>query len=570
MLVLVAVKNWLAISLVLVVMAGVTAGAAVAQAGWSGPIPFYGTQVAVNSAGDAVVAWNIYGGIDVVTGDARGFVEPVRFAVPGSDAGPPQVAIDDAGNALVLWDTQLRIECDWRCGSSETVWVARRPAGASSFAAPQQVTSGDYPWTSYPGAVLAMARSGRAAIAWRAPVGSSSMRTLDGDAFGLPRQLGPGVFRLATLAITGRGEVVAGDYDGRVVTCPPDASCDKPFYLDVPIPGERAPADVHVAANENGDLVAAYPAIPEVHVARRPAGAGWSDDVAIPTSYAQVDAAAIADDGSWSAIWSATDGTAKQVVEAHASGAGPVVTSVLGPPDRAVLLTDFAATRSGSAAYAWLTRDGPDSTTGRSVAQAAVRRPGETAPGTGVSLTPDGSSGADPRVGIDASDEALVVWSDIRGHVVGLKAGWVTAEGVRAPITLGTFARTRVPPDSRLRRGHFAQLDYQLPVVPTTRGVVPLSLSCVGPDGRGCRGVVTLRRGRTRVGRLRFQLAHDNGTFPTDPHPRVFIALRPAARRLLASRGALTLTATAVTTRPNGANPVSWARLVVRAQAMQR
>jgi hypothetical protein len=99
-----------------------------------------------------------------------------------------------------------------------------------------------------------------------------------------------------------------------------------------------------------------------------------------------------------------------------------------------------------------------------------------------------------------------------------------------------------------------------------SRGRVPISLSCIGYDGRACEGVITLRRGRTRVGRLSFELAHDTGMFPIDPHPRVSVALRPAARRLLARRGTLTLTATAVTRHSNGANPVSSAQVVVRAR----
>jgi len=249
----VAVRRWGATaSAVVAVAVGVMAAPAAAQ--WTG-VPFNGTDVAVNSAGEAVVAWNTFGGINAVTGDAGGFGPPVRFAVPGADADPAQVAIDDAGNVLVVWKTQLRRGCDFRCGADVTVWVARRPAGASSFEAPQQVTSGRYGWGVYPSVVLATSRSGRAAVAWREPVGSSSFRTLEGDAFGLPRQIGQGLFRLATLAITGRGEIAAGDADGRVVTCRPHASCDKPLYLAVPIPGERAPADVHVAANENGDQI---------------------------------------------------------------------------------------------------------------------------------------------------------------------------------------------------------------------------------------------------------------------------------------------------------------------------
>jgi len=35
-----------------------------------------------------------------------------------------------------------------------------------------------------------------------------------------------------------------------------------------------------------------------------------------------------------------------------------------------------------------------------------------------------------------------------------------------------------------------------------SRGRAPISLSCIGYDGRACESVITLRRDRTRGGRL--------------------------------------------------------------------
>jgi hypothetical protein len=170
---------------------GLGSGSAQAEA-ISFPSPFLGGGRAdVNELGQAVVAWAGPAGVRAVIGDRAGGFGPATVLSTSSDtAGTPLVAIDDHGDALVVWETTRTLPgsgCS-TCGSrtvSAGVWAALRPAG-SSFGAPIAL-AGPLPDSGADFQVadprLAMSSSGEAVIAWCnaagsvPPVGRSQART---------------------------------------------------------------------------------------------------------------------------------------------------------------------------------------------------------------------------------------------------------------------------------------------------------------------------------------------------------------------------------------------------------
>jgi hypothetical protein len=83
-------------------------------------------QVAIDSSGDALAAWQRFDGIAQIVqsrsrpaGGAWGATD--ELSEPGQDAEAPQVAVDPAGNAIAVWSR--------RDGSDFIVQAATRPAG---------------------------------------------------------------------------------------------------------------------------------------------------------------------------------------------------------------------------------------------------------------------------------------------------------------------------------------------------------------------------------------------------------------------------------------------------------
>ncbi len=86
----------------------------------------YGPQVAVDAAGDAISVWaRSNGSNDVVQAagkpDGKPWVNPTTLSETGQEASEPQVAVDAAGDATVVW---RRFD-----GSNYVVQAAAKPAG---------------------------------------------------------------------------------------------------------------------------------------------------------------------------------------------------------------------------------------------------------------------------------------------------------------------------------------------------------------------------------------------------------------------------------------------------------
>ncbi len=95
-------------------------------------------QVALDPAGDAVVVWPRSNGTNTIVQAASrpaggSFGVPVNLSAAGqSTQGEPEAALDSAGNAVVVWSRSN--------GTNNIVQAASRPAGGS-FGAPVNLSA---------------------------------------------------------------------------------------------------------------------------------------------------------------------------------------------------------------------------------------------------------------------------------------------------------------------------------------------------------------------------------------------------------------------------------------------
>jgi len=121
-----------------------------------------GAQVAVDQAGDAIAVWRRYNGTKWIAQAAvrpagGSFAMPVDLSLSDLDASLPQVAVDAAGDAVVVWD-----HFDTFNGNNSTVQATVRPAGGA-FGAPVDLSKAGI--KAY-GSHVAMDPAGDAVAVW--------------------------------------------------------------------------------------------------------------------------------------------------------------------------------------------------------------------------------------------------------------------------------------------------------------------------------------------------------------------------------------------------------------------
>jgi hypothetical protein len=146
------------------------------------------SQVALDQAGDAIVVWKRNNGDDRITQAAfrpagGSFGAPVDLSVPSTNDFDPQVAMDQVGNAIVAWE---------RFNGNETlVQGATRPAGGS-FSAPFDLSA---PGGDALSPKLAMNPAGDAFVVWYRGDDTQSIVQARarpaGGSFGAPVDLSP-------------------------------------------------------------------------------------------------------------------------------------------------------------------------------------------------------------------------------------------------------------------------------------------------------------------------------------------------------------------------------------------
>jgi hypothetical protein len=137
-------------------------------------------HVAMDRAGDAVVVWSSFNGADrIVQAAARpaggSFTAPVNLSAPGQDAREPHVALDAAGDAVVVWERFVGTLSITPVPTRSIVQAAVRVAGGGFSTA---VDVSDEPGT-FPSPTaspqVAMDAVGGAVVAWQGFNGRESI-----------------------------------------------------------------------------------------------------------------------------------------------------------------------------------------------------------------------------------------------------------------------------------------------------------------------------------------------------------------------------------------------------------
>jgi hypothetical protein len=252
-------------------------------------------QVAVDPAGDAVAVWERYDGADFITQAASRPAEgsweaPVNLSAPGQNGAEPQVALDSAGDAVVVWD---------RYGSGDTIIQAsERPAGG----------------------------------AWQAPVDLSEPGAVEAGG--------------AQVGIDSAGDAVAlwsvraaTDYVIQAASLPAGGTWQAPSVISDP--GHTA-EEARLGVGPNGEAAAIWDlydgANRRVQVAARTAGGTWQPpvDLSAPGEDGIQPAVAVAADGDAVALWSRSNGSTAVVEASGYDVAGPELRSLSIPASGAV------------------------------------------------------------------------------------------------------------------------------------------------------------------------------------------------------------------------------------------
>ena len=313
-------------------------------AGWLAPFSVSATvtgglnaRVAMNARGDMIVAWQYGNGADTTVQAAvrpvhGSFLAPVTVAAAGETAAAPQVGIDSAGNAAVVWRRDVAGKGTVRAvlrpaggefgdpidvsaagedasaprvafganGDGIVVWVrldgahkvvrALTRAGAGVVSGPVDVSSASED-ASEPR--VAIDSDGNAIVVWTG-VGAKRSERPAGDAFSAPIRIAPD----GELAVS--PEVAVGDDGAAIVTwrrivatntvvlraavrAPGASAFGAPENLSA---SGAASGPTAVAMNAHGDAAVAWEQIPEsfnirVQATTRPTGGAFADAVTL-------------------------------------------------------------------------------------------------------------------------------------------------------------------------------------------------------------------------------------------------------------------------------------------------
>jgi hypothetical protein len=253
-------------------------------------------------------------GLRVVTADrATGALMAATLAT-GWSVRAPQVAVDDASEIAVVWETHRLVGGDCkRCSPrtvSEGVFVAlgRFDEG---FGAPVRLAG---PRTGSPGGgdfqlanpSLVMDAQGRAVVAGSDASGTWVASRDPLGSFSAPERAATD-FTVTGTALGRGGEVLLTDARSRVVTRPPGGAFTSPIELPAAAAGTPYGLPALVAANGAGDAVALYGFSPVLASRRTPDGLWPPPTVLTTVRGASGQAVAVAGDGTAVATFAQTE-----------------------------------------------------------------------------------------------------------------------------------------------------------------------------------------------------------------------------------------------------------------------
>jgi hypothetical protein len=393
-------------------------------------------QVAFDQGGDAVVVWQSSGGPEpVIMAAARpaggAFSAAQTLSDPSAFSMSPDVASDAQGDSVAVW-----LQFD---GANARVQVAYRPAGGS-FGAPQTLSAAGYEARE---PRVAMNAAGEAVIVWSLGSGLSeeaqASSAAPGGIFGAAQDL-TGFTEAASLpqvALNSHGDAIAvwEGWDGSHIRIQEasrlaGASFGAPEFLSPA--GENA-GTPQIAFDSSGDAFAAWrfdgsPAS-TIQGDYRPAGGAFAapQTVSTPSSQpAQAPQVAFDAQGEGVLAWQQSDGSEPRIyasVRTPGSSGSFNAPSTLDPGGQEAYEPSVAGDGLSATIVSWKTFNGATNST-----QAAVRPAGGGfGPASTVSAT--GPQESTPQVGIDAQGNGIAVWSRSSGPDYLLEATGYDAAG---------------------------------------------------------------------------------------------------------------------------------------------
>lgn len=393
-------------------------------------------RVAFDQSGDATAVWQSAGGPNPVIMAAErpasgAFSAPQTLSDPSAYSTSPDVAGDAQGDAVAVW---LHFE-----GAHARVQAAYRPAGGS-FGAPQTLSAAGYEARE---PRVAMNGAGEAVIVWSLASGLTeevqAASAAPGGVFGEPADLTSftTVASVPQVALDSHGDAIAvwDGSDGANIRIedalrPAGGSFGSPQFLS---PAGYNADTPQIAFDATGDALAVWrfdgsPAS-TVQGDYRAAGGEFGAPQTVSTPSPQpAQAPQVAFDGQGDGVvtWQQSDGTELRVDASVRSpgGAGTFAApGTLDPGGEEAYEPRIAGDGLSGTIVTWKTFNGITSS-----AQAAVRPAGGSfAPA--VTVSPSGPQEGTPAVGIDAQGNGIAVWSRANGSNYLLEAAGYDGAG---------------------------------------------------------------------------------------------------------------------------------------------
>ncbi len=364
----------------------------------------YTPQVAVDSAGNAVVVWqqvdnnawlNIWAARFDATTNRWGI--PVRITDDTEDASDPQVVVDAAGYAIAVWQQYA--------GTKVSIWANRFVPGVG-WGVPSTIETDDMEDAYEP--QVAIDSAGNAIVVWHQNNGAESSIWV--NRFEVGTRSAPGGWGVAEIIGSGTTPHVAVDSTGNGIA----------------VWEQSDDIEDNISANR-------FIAGP---------GGGWGTATLIEMNTGQTADPRVAIDSTGNAIvvWHQNDGTATNVwVNRFEIGTGSVpgewrTAEMIGTGTVPQVAIDSA----GNAVAVWQQFDGTQTNIWANWFIVGLGG------GWGVAELIETGTGqaADPKVGVDSSGNAIAIWQQYDGSqdniwvnrfIAGIGGGW----GVAALIELG-------------------------------------------------------------------------------------------------------------------------------------
>jgi hypothetical protein len=409
-------------------------------------------EVAVDSAGDVVVAWRRLEGANYVIETVErppggGWSAPLQLSAAGQNAETPQLAVDAAGDAVAVWSRSN--------GSNYIVQSATMAAGGG-WGAPLDLSA---PGADAKGPQVAVDGAGHFVAVWSRSTGPST--AVIQSATGLPGGAWSGQVDLSTsgrndqpqIAVDPRGDAVAvwrhseGGPTLIQSAVRPSGGAWEPALPVSPSSGtaERP----QVALDATGRAVAVWRrddgAGYLVESAQRPAGS-WLPPVPLSASGGNAEAPQVAVDvaGDAVAIWSRSSekgGLSSTVIQATVQSAGGAWQSPLdvSPAEELAEGPQVGFDAAGNAVAVWASANANPS-----VVHTASRPPGGawTPP---LELSKPDRGAFEPQLAFDAEGNGIAVWSRYNGANTIIQASGYDGAGPHLSASIPTVGSVKRP-----------------------------------------------------------------------------------------------------------------------------